>query len=169
MNVYTTYTRPLSVRAQHSRKCPIISSNCYNSSLVTWTVVCLTAAKSKPCLSLSHIATDGLSVCLSWYRAPSGAHDQIFVTVWQFLFCLLGAPSLTRGCVCLLSESVSSNKSVSLASGKVSCYNVSANRVEVTPFNSILIAFLAVTVLWTVRCRGYRRLISYVTPRVSKP
>jgi hypothetical protein len=32
-------------------------------------------------LSLSHIATDGLSVCLSWCRAPSGAHDQIVVTV----------------------------------------------------------------------------------------
>jgi hypothetical protein len=31
-------------------------------------------------LSLSHIATDGQSVCLSWYRAPSGVHDQILVT-----------------------------------------------------------------------------------------
>jgi hypothetical protein len=46
--------------------------------------------QSSPQLSLSHIATDGLSVCLSWYRAPSGAHDQIFVTVWQFLFCPWG-------------------------------------------------------------------------------
>jgi hypothetical protein len=63
-------------------------------------------------LSLSHIATDGQSVSLSWYRAPSGAHDQIFVTVWQFLLCLWGGPSLTRGWVCLLSESVSSNKSI---------------------------------------------------------
>jgi hypothetical protein len=33
------------------------------------------------CLSLSHIATDGQSVCLSWCRAPSGAHDQVLVTV----------------------------------------------------------------------------------------
>jgi hypothetical protein len=47
-------------------------------------------------LSLSHIATDGQSVCLSWYRAPSGAHDQIFVTVWQFLFCLWGGRPLWR-------------------------------------------------------------------------
>jgi hypothetical protein len=39
-------------------------------------------------LSLSHIATDGQSVCLSWCQAPSGAHDQILVTVWQFLSCL---------------------------------------------------------------------------------
>jgi hypothetical protein len=28
--------------------------------------------------SQSHIATDGQSVSKSWYRAPSGAHDQIF-------------------------------------------------------------------------------------------
>jgi hypothetical protein len=31
--------------------------------------------------SQSHIATDGQSVCLSWCRAPSGAHEQIVVTV----------------------------------------------------------------------------------------
>jgi hypothetical protein len=48
MYVYTTYTRPLSVQAQYSRSCLIISSSCYNSTLVTWTVVCLTAAKFKP-------------------------------------------------------------------------------------------------------------------------
>jgi hypothetical protein len=46
MYVYTTYTRPLSVQARYSRSCPIISSS-YNSSLVTWTVVCLTATKFK--------------------------------------------------------------------------------------------------------------------------
>jgi hypothetical protein len=27
------------------------------------------------------------SVCLSWCRAPFGAHDQILVTVWQLLSC----------------------------------------------------------------------------------
>jgi hypothetical protein len=37
--------------------------------------------------SLSHIATDGQSVCLSWCRAPCGAHDQILITVWQLLSC----------------------------------------------------------------------------------
>jgi hypothetical protein len=31
--------------------------------------------------SQSHIATDGQSVSKSWYRAPSGAHDQIFISV----------------------------------------------------------------------------------------
>jgi hypothetical protein len=31
----------------------------------------------------SHIATDGQSISKSWSRAPSGAHDQIFITLWQ--------------------------------------------------------------------------------------
>jgi hypothetical protein len=31
--------------------------------------------------SQSHVATDGQSVSKSWFRAPSGAHDQIFITV----------------------------------------------------------------------------------------
>jgi hypothetical protein len=31
--------------------------------------------------SQSHIATDGQSISKSWCRAPSGAHDQIFITV----------------------------------------------------------------------------------------
>jgi hypothetical protein len=40
--------------------------------------------------SQSHITTDGRSVCPSWCRAPSEAHDQILVTVWQLLSCPLG-------------------------------------------------------------------------------
>jgi hypothetical protein len=31
--------------------------------------------------SQSHIATDGQSFSKSWCRAPSGAHDQIFITL----------------------------------------------------------------------------------------
>jgi hypothetical protein len=30
----------------------------------------------------SHVTTDGQSVTPSWCRAPSGAHDQILITVW---------------------------------------------------------------------------------------
>jgi hypothetical protein len=55
-------------------------------------------------LSLSHIATDGLPVCLSWYRAPSGAHDQIFVTVWQFLFCLGGGSVFCQSLSAVISQ-----------------------------------------------------------------
>jgi hypothetical protein len=35
-------------------------------------------------------------------RAPSGAHDQIFITVWLLRSCYCGAPSLAEGRVCLL-------------------------------------------------------------------
>jgi hypothetical protein len=52
--------------------------------------------------SQSHIATDGQSVSKSWCRVPSGAHGQIFIAVWQLRSCFCGAPSLTRGRVCLL-------------------------------------------------------------------
>jgi hypothetical protein len=52
--------------------------------------------------SQSHIGTDGHSVSKSWCRAPSGAHDQIFITVWQLRSCFCGAPSLTRGQFCIL-------------------------------------------------------------------
>jgi hypothetical protein len=48
-------------------------------------------------LSQSHIATDGQSISKSWRRAPSGAHDQIFITLWQLRSCFCGAPSVTRG------------------------------------------------------------------------
>jgi hypothetical protein len=46
--------------------------------------------------SQSHIATDGQSVSKSW------CHDQIFIIVWQLRSWFCGAPSLTRGRVCLL-------------------------------------------------------------------
>jgi hypothetical protein len=52
--------------------------------------------------SQSHIATDGQSVNKPWRRAASGANDQIFITVWHLQSCFCGAPSLTRGRVCLL-------------------------------------------------------------------
>jgi hypothetical protein len=45
--------------------------------------------------------TDSHSVSKSWCRAPFGAHDQLFITVWQ-LRSFLEAPSPTRGRVCLL-------------------------------------------------------------------
>jgi hypothetical protein len=40
-----------------------------------------------------HIATNGQSVSKSWCRAPSGAHDQIFITIWQLRYCFfVGRP-----------------------------------------------------------------------------
>jgi hypothetical protein len=52
--------------------------------------------------SQSHIATDDQSINKSWCRAPSGDHDQIFITLWQLRSCFYGAPSLTRWRVSLL-------------------------------------------------------------------
>jgi hypothetical protein len=52
--------------------------------------------------SQSHIVTDRQSVSKSWCRAPSEAHDQIFLTVSQLRSCLCGAPSWMRGLICLL-------------------------------------------------------------------
>jgi hypothetical protein len=58
-HVYAVYTRPLSAQAQYSRSCHNLH---YNSSLETWTVVRLTAAKLKPLIfsalsfALSYIA-----------------------------------------------------------------------------------------------------------------
>jgi hypothetical protein len=62
-------------------------------------------------LSQSHIATDGQSVCLSWCRAPTGTHDQMFLLAWS---CPCGAPSLTRGRVCPLSVIVDSISQLSV-------------------------------------------------------
>jgi hypothetical protein len=59
-------------------------------------------SKSKSKSSQSHTATDCQSVSKSWYRAPSGVHDQIFISVWQLRSCFRRAPSLTRARVCLL-------------------------------------------------------------------
>jgi hypothetical protein len=57
---------------------------------------------NRSCQSQSYIATDGQSISKSWCRAPSGTHDQIFITFWRLWSGFLGAPSLTRRRVCLL-------------------------------------------------------------------
>jgi hypothetical protein len=56
--------------------------------------------------SQSHITIDGRPVSMSWCRARSGTCGQILLTVGKLLSCLCGAPSLTRGRVCRLSDAV---------------------------------------------------------------
>jgi hypothetical protein len=56
--------------------------------------------------SQSHVTTDGQSVSTSWCQIHSGTCDQILFSVWKLLCCLCGAPSLTRGRICLLSVTV---------------------------------------------------------------
>jgi hypothetical protein len=51
----------------HSRSCPNSCSSCYNSCLVTWTVVRLTAAKLKPLIIsvLGFAFSDVANMCIS--------------------------------------------------------------------------------------------------------
>jgi hypothetical protein len=42
--------------------------------------------------SQSHFTTDSQSVCLSWCRAPSGAHDQIFISIENYSPVHMGRP-----------------------------------------------------------------------------
>jgi hypothetical protein len=47
-------------------------------------------------------ATDRQPKNKSWCRTPSGAHDQIFITVWQLWSCFCGTTSLAWGRVSFL-------------------------------------------------------------------
>jgi hypothetical protein len=67
---------------------------CYNGSLVTSTVISLTTAKFK-LLYFNYLKVE-VKVTLRL------TNDQILITVWQLRSCFCGAPSLTRGRVCLL-------------------------------------------------------------------
>jgi hypothetical protein len=51
----------------------------------------LTATTSSQSESESHITTDDQSVSASWFRAPSGAHDQMLITVWLLLWREVGS------------------------------------------------------------------------------
>jgi hypothetical protein len=72
--------------------------------LVTPSFIISSSLSSTDLNSKSHC--DWRSVSQSWCRNSSGAHDQIFITIWQLRSCFCGAPSLTWGRVCLLSESL---------------------------------------------------------------
>jgi hypothetical protein len=55
--------------------------------------------------SQSHFTTDSQSVCLSWCRAPSGAHDQIFILNEITVLYIWGALFDERPGLCLVSHS----------------------------------------------------------------
>jgi hypothetical protein len=93
-----TYTTSLPHFTSHT-KLLLLSVFSAVSSHADWTWLGSLGLTAPDCRSQkSHC--DWLSK--SWYRAPSGAHDQIFISVWQLRSCFRGAPSLTRGRVCLL-------------------------------------------------------------------
>jgi hypothetical protein len=78
-HTYTIYTRPLTIRAQYSRLCPISGSFSYNGSLVTWTVVCLAATKFKPLVfSVRGFAlSNGANVFISQSQSQSQSQSHI--------------------------------------------------------------------------------------------
>jgi hypothetical protein len=75
---------------------PILCCNCHLCRYHLFSIFFDCRLKKFPqfCLSQSHIATDGQSVSKSWCRAPSGAHDHIFITVWQSRSCFVGPSQL---------------------------------------------------------------------------
>jgi hypothetical protein len=89
--------------------------------------------------SQSHIATDGQSISKSWCRASFGAHDQIFITVWQLWSCFCGAPSLMRGRVCLLYILLVLASVVFLGSESLrSCDHILLSQIWDFPFRRLL-------------------------------
>jgi hypothetical protein len=76
----TIRRRPLSVQAENSTLYHILSSSGYNGSLVTWTVLCLAAAKFKPLVS-----------SMSSFTSSDIANIFILIFIFMILydFCLL--------------------------------------------------------------------------------
>jgi hypothetical protein len=78
----------------------LLSPNLYSikfyNSLRTCSILVLVLSTAEPSWTLlssrqsqRYITTDGQSASKSWCRAPSGAHDQIFITVWQLRSCFM--------------------------------------------------------------------------------
>jgi hypothetical protein len=90
--------------------------------------------------SQSHITTDGQSVSKSWFRAPSRAHNQILIIAFrQLRSCFCGAPSLTRGLVCLLYILLALASAVFLGSESLETRNhILLSQIRDFPFNHFL-------------------------------
>jgi hypothetical protein len=109
---------------------------------LAWTIaVCqLTLLRQSQSQSQSHIAIDGQSISKSWCRAPSGAHDQIFITFWQLRSYFCGAPSLTRGRVCLLFMLLALSSAVFLGSESLgTSVHILRSKICNFPFRRLLI------------------------------
>jgi hypothetical protein len=91
------------------------------------------------CNSKSKSHSDWRSVSKSWCQAPSGAHDQVFITLWQLRSCFCGAPSLTRGWVCLLYMLLAFASAVFLGSESVGARDhILESQIWASPFRRLL-------------------------------
>jgi hypothetical protein len=82
---------------------------CSNSAYITFSLtrrrllwICLAFRQMTVKVKVTLRLAVSQSVSQSWCRSTSGAHGQIFITVWQVPSCVCGAPSLTRRRVWLL-------------------------------------------------------------------
>jgi hypothetical protein len=62
------------------------------TALMASLAITTTQPKTDKQASQSNFTTDDQSVSPSWCRAPSGARDQVLITVWHLLFCRCRAP-----------------------------------------------------------------------------
>jgi hypothetical protein len=84
---YKIYTRPLSVRAQYSRLCPISGSFRYNGSLVTWTVVYLPYAIEIDSSVLVCSLVAGETCPQIWSQATAAVLSFVYTAVtWQWVY-----------------------------------------------------------------------------------
>jgi hypothetical protein len=125
-----------SLRGNGSQQCPLLPcSRPYRLATVSQLSLSLSLNRNSRPRIQSHVTTDDHSVSPSWCRAPSGAHDQILITVWQLLFCRCRAPALTRGRVCHLSPELLQFSSVNLLLAlakrrRLSLYNLGTDLIE---------------------------------------
>jgi hypothetical protein len=159
MIMYTQYIQGLlSVQAQYSTSCPSFSISSYNGCLVTWTVVCLPAAKFKP-LYIS---------CVGLRLVQRCEHLQFHDFVWLLLVvCIkpmlsnLGLPG--SGSLILFCEQANGTDKISSSFPNIHIENWSACYL-------LLVGFLF-RLFWRLTLNGLHGVMFFITSavRTSNP
>jgi hypothetical protein len=108
-------------------------------------------------------------VCLG-IKHPSGAYDQIFITVKQLRGCLCGALSLTRGRVCCLQLLLAFASTVILGSkSRVTRDHILLSQIRDFPFRhllplklSVIVGFSLYSLGWDHSTENIHRLATYI-------
>jgi hypothetical protein len=132
--------------------------------------------------SQSYITTDGQSVCVSWCRAPSGAHDQIFVYCLTVTVLSMGGRPLWResGSVLCLSQSTVIAKCryihiYTVLNGDIFQYTIiqyiqglCQSGPGTANYALLSVAFATTAVLDTWTIVGYKRTIQWLCYRLKR-